>query len=253
MEIRQLTKYKAPNYPTKEAFNLSSNPFTWDSRKRLKKKLAGGALLTFIFAGSSTAADPSICNKPPVETRDKKDKRDIKQMVDIKIAPIFLHGYGQGAIGCIVISPPAFLSEMEAMEIIEKKLQEAGILIDQKNFLIDKIELHDSHPFYFEGYNSHYNLGIKYISKWNYFKTGSPRDLSSVQTYDMVVAAQRVREKLKNYNKINAVVFYDPMVSYYERGLSTIKEQDESRNFLEAQVVEFINWFLMLESKPVKK
>ena len=36
----------------------------------------------------------------------------------ISVTPIFEHGTGRGATGCIVVSSPVFLSEEEAMQVI---------------------------------------------------------------------------------------------------------------------------------------
>jgi hypothetical protein len=43
------------------------------------------------------------------------------------VAPIFKHGEGRGAVGCVVVSPPVFLSEEEAMQIIGEELAKSGI------------------------------------------------------------------------------------------------------------------------------
>ena len=34
------------------------------------------------------------------------------------VAPVFIHGEGRGALGCVVVSPPVFLSEAEALEVL---------------------------------------------------------------------------------------------------------------------------------------
>ena len=38
------------------------------------------------------------------------------------VAPIFQHGEGRGATGCIVMSPPVFLSEEEALLVVREEL-----------------------------------------------------------------------------------------------------------------------------------
>lgn len=45
----------------------------------------------------------------------------------IQVAPIFPHGDGRGAMGCIVVSPPVFMSEEEAMQVIREELAKAGV------------------------------------------------------------------------------------------------------------------------------
>ena len=42
------------------------------------------------------------------------------------VAPIFEHGAGQSALGCVVVSPPAYLTEEEALEVLHEELLAAG-------------------------------------------------------------------------------------------------------------------------------
>ena len=43
----------------------------------------------------------------------------------IAVAPIFEHGEGRLATGCIVITPPVFLSEEEGMQILREEFAKA--------------------------------------------------------------------------------------------------------------------------------
>ena len=43
------------------------------------------------------------------------------------VAPVFEHGEGRGATGCIVVSPPVFMSEEEGMQILREELAKHGI------------------------------------------------------------------------------------------------------------------------------
>lgn len=47
------------------------------------------------------------------------------------VAPIFEHGKGRGLTGCIVVSPPVFLSEEEAMQIVREELGKHGIQLKE--------------------------------------------------------------------------------------------------------------------------
>ncbi len=46
---------------------------------------------------------------------------------EISVAPIFEHGEGRGATGCVVIVPPVFLSEEEALQIANEELAQHRI------------------------------------------------------------------------------------------------------------------------------
>jgi hypothetical protein len=43
------------------------------------------------------------------------------------VAPIFKHGDGRGTTGCMVITPPVFLSEEEALQIVKEELAKNGV------------------------------------------------------------------------------------------------------------------------------
>lgn len=45
----------------------------------------------------------------------------------ISVAPILEHGKGRGATGCVVISPPVFLSEEEALQVVKEELAKHGV------------------------------------------------------------------------------------------------------------------------------
>ena len=49
----------------------------------------------------------------------------------IVVAPIFEHGTGRGADGCVVVSPPVFLSEEEAVQVIREELAKQGIKLKE--------------------------------------------------------------------------------------------------------------------------
>jgi hypothetical protein len=45
------------------------------------------------------------------------------------VAPIFEHGEGRGADGCVVITPPVFLSEEAALQVIREELAAKGVTL----------------------------------------------------------------------------------------------------------------------------
>ncbi|UCH97234.1 MAG: hypothetical protein JSV88_10390 [Candidatus Aminicenantes bacterium] len=258
---------------------LHYRPFSYVPGSWLKKPLTVGALLAFIFSGSTpTAANESlhptttksknIVNKEKTgvdtntnaNTRVDEQKPDHKQE-SVAIAPLFIHGSGTGATGCIVMSPPVFLPEEEAVEIILSQLKTEGFQFEMRDHILPgvftreviatyeakwkprQIELDVQYPFYFDLYDEQLNLGIKFVSRENYFKLGGPANTSSVQDYNMIDIAQAVREKLSDYNKTNAAVFYDPMVNYerYPRG-SRKEALKQAGRELRNQVNNFIHW-----------
>jgi hypothetical protein len=264
MEIKPVKRSKTPKYPTIEYYisnpeQLSKSiPNNW-----IKNKYVSTSLAAFILCGNSYSSK-RIFSESLVVIDEKKqnDKPEIKQdnVESLKIAPIFAHGDGSGATGCIVMSPPVFISEDEAMKIILNAFKDENIEFDTMNcpsikFKADpiandcyeddssKIILADI-EMKMDAYNANYNIGVQFVSEDDYFKFRS-NDLcwSSVQGYDTKKAAEIIREELKENKIMNAVVFYDPLPSVSEENNYDWDAANyEAKNLLLAQVKDFIKW-----------
>ncbi len=57
------------------------------------------------------------------------------------VAPIFEHGDGRGVAGCVVVSPPVFLSEEEAVQVIREELLKAGLDMTESGVEIKDVQL----------------------------------------------------------------------------------------------------------------
>jgi hypothetical protein len=140
MEIKPVKLKRIPGYPTIRAFvdnpqDLSKHvPVSW-----MKNKYAATTLATFILCGCSSQGGGSKGKQEAVVsvgscTRQKNagDVEAAKQD-PVKIARIFSHGDGSGAIGCVVMSPPVFISEDDARKIIFAALKAENIEFDTNN------------------------------------------------------------------------------------------------------------------------
>jgi len=275
-KIKPLKSYRKPSYPGKEHFAanpgrlLSYVPGAW-----VNKPLALSALLAFICSGNI----PAPAKEPLPFSASEDGNRVIKENTiaaantgaeeqkpapreqSTTVAPLFIHGTGAGTTGCVVMSPPVFLSEAEAIEIILSELKNAGFRFDTVDYIVPGIftrevseeydpdwksrliEQDARHPFYFDLYDKQYNVGIKFISRNNYFKLGGPSDSSTAQGYDFIDIAQKTREILMGQNKTNAAVFYDPLPTGKAFSLEAIDEgKDIGRRELKEQVRDFIYW-----------
>jgi len=280
IKVKPVKSYKKPMYPGKELYEaspdllLSNAPANW-----LKAPATAGALLAFIFNIGTSAMTDGLLNaltqkkatnnadlaaspvaSPKINPKDQETEQ-LKKIYNI--APLFIHGTGTGATGCVVMSPPVFMPEEEAIEIILSQLKKAGFQFEKKLYLLPEVFTNEventyengpidpkpevldrKHPFYFDLYFDQYKLGIKFISRDNYFDLGGPKDSGSAQMYDLVDVGQAIREKFRNYNKINMVVFYDPLVNHISGFPKTRNALlKKSAQILRDQVNDFLYWW----------
>jgi hypothetical protein len=268
MEIKSIKNSRQPNYPTIELFVkhpelLSNNiPNTW-----MKNKIVATSLVAFLLYGctSTTQKKNTIevvdgdltAEKPAFFSQKDEDNKKIIA----NIAPIFAHGEGSGATGCVVMSPPVFLSEDEAIKIIWDALRAEDYNFDTTNcptFSFKVLPLANCKPkgktdikLKMDAYNANSKWAIQFISIDDFNKFATEDGCwSSVSIFDTKQAAEIINNQLKKKQKTNAVVFYDPITHIdsknrenwenWEESRKTAKEK--SKKLLTAQVNDFIKW-----------
>jgi hypothetical protein len=269
MKVKSINRYNNPHYPTRGAFLQEGSvigrylPTVWKGKQAIIS-----ALVTFILVG---------CTKRYISSRDIVDQEEViddayksgaakQRVVHVtkgSVAPVFVHGSGQGATGCIVISPPAFITEGAARMIIIEELKKEGIEIDIQDLKIEGIKkdifrdcciagwegVTGGDRWVLDGYSTKHNIGFEFVSASDHWELGMRRSMSTVQPYNFLQAARNMRNKLRLYGKINAGVFYDPCISTmeftygqaYTAPKGTHLEQ-EIANKLISQVHDFIEW-----------
>jgi hypothetical protein len=154
------------------------------------------------------------------------------------VAPVFVHGEGRGATGCVVVNPPIFLSEDEARQVMMEEAKRAGITISArrtiKNIQVPVTELllppregyegpiEEKGPptqlgtLELDGTDPKRNVSFEFVSEDDYIAWKNPKTpISMVQPYDFIDVTQRVRNGLTQSNVKGAYgVFYDPCVGY---------------------------------------
>src|ERR1035437_1811159 len=188
MEIKPVKLKKKPGYPTIKTFVdnpgllSKSVPFAW-----IRNQYAATTLATFILCGagnqsSAQKTKPAIVVVSKVKKQDKPSAIQTAKHDSVKIARIFSHGDGSGAIGCMVSSPPVFISEDEARKIIFTALKEENIDFNTINTPILKFTVHPATNILhtekqrlkdkkeitvgvkMDGYNVKNNMAIEYVS-----------------------------------------------------------------------------------------
>lgn len=154
--------------------------------------------------------------------------------------PLFEYGEGTGAIGCVSIAAPVFMSEEEAFAILSTVFAEDGLTLGQGTEILDNINLPVTSIYESENEESLYKteqedlipdgllrhtlpvifVSTKDVEDWNE-DTGME---SSVSSYNVKKAAQTLAE-----NNPYLVVFYDPIASLdYDKLLTLEREDGES-------------------------
>jgi hypothetical protein len=266
-------KIKRINYPTLDEVLLSPDllrkniPLSWQ-----KNRVLAGALSVFLLSGCN---NESSSENPKQKTgyflnsvKYQLDKIQEDIFVKNKMAPIFVHGDGSGAIGCMVMSFPVFISESEARKIILEEFKRNNIEFDTADcpsvkFKIKKGSYDSKNKIrkvsnvevihHMDGYNKKFNLAFDYISRKDNSNLEEESEVySSVSSFSTKETAEFVRKGMVKADKFNGVVFYDPLESEEfifseEDTLKTKKKeektpQEKAKENLIAQVSDFIIW-----------
>ncbi len=198
------------------------------------------------------------------------------------VGPVFAHGEGRGAAGCVVVSPPVFLSEEEAMQVIREELGKHGIQLQEaqplKSILIPQrtkewevvrkadgtAEPVDKYgnvtPLKPNGIDLSKKIAVLYLS----FKLWQEEDpfgartgRGTVDEFDFKDAAVYVVEQVTKRGKepLYFGVFYDPAVPFaHDTGVpwKKLKEQGkaEARKLVHEQVQDFVTWLKQNNAIP---
>jgi hypothetical protein len=259
MEPKPVERHPQPKYPTRRDVMLGAGGF-------LLIELAG--------RGDLDAADPA---KPAAG-------RTI-------VAPIFKHGEGRGATGCVVINPPVFLSEEEAMQVIREELAKHGVKLGESMTLPDvkiaarivRSVIEEEHgkrvhkerfeyaedvapkPLTLNGVDAAKRVGVRFVSKWDYFRLGGPNSsytrktpsgrmyaMSTAQSYDFHETAEYAAAELEQQGKAGLHVgfLYDPAVR--RRDIETrenesnverrVRARSKAEELLRLQSRDFAAW-----------
>jgi hypothetical protein len=187
-----------------------------------------------VLAGAATFAAASLCGRLCVFAATNEGKTIV--------APIFEHGEGRGATGCVVVSPPVFLSEEEAMQIVREELAKHGVQlkagaalkdvripvrresyqpIDKGNGVkeYEKTITEDvtrAKPLVVDGIDSDKKVAVEFVSEKDCVDLAGQTGPGLAQKYDLKYAAKYIAAQVKKQAKESVYVgfFYDPAVKW---------------------------------------
>jgi len=256
MKVSPVREYPAPRYPraveaAREPALLRAVPARWAAGSRLAVLLGAGMAAPALLAGKTLAADAPAPAGQSGEAAPKAGEGRVRRNnagdLLLKVAPLLeeaLRKDGRGAFGCVVVDPPTFLSEEEAVGIIRRELAAAGLKLADKGPTLpnvtrpvtdlDRFEAeeagriprsHEPAPFEFDGGSDDATVVFEYISRQDYqaWHKVAPRRqpdgtvvfwYSSVSSYNFADAAARFAAGLYGLSTgggCTVGVFFDPM------------------------------------------
>lgn len=274
MEAQPVSRQSEPRYPTsreaeEDRFFLARHlPPLWS--------LTGTAsiALALQFAGVSAEGGGAP------ETPALQGQEPVQNTVAL-VAPVFEHGAGRGAIGCVVSNPPVFLPEDEAMAVIMDELAKHGVTFAKRHVaLMDvvipkriesfrvvngqareeiKESAEEGRTLILDGLDEERNVAVEFVSENEYVNLGGAQSGSTVMSYNMLGVARSVSMQVKKDSQkpIKLGVFYDPLTTYLRDAVP--KEEWErdpeaawkkareaslarSRELLRQQAQDFVAW-----------
>lgn len=278
--IKPVDYYKKPGYPLKcEALLdprlLQAIPRRWNGNRYVSAALTSLLLISMTACGQKPLAEGTAGTSGPESTAS------IENQIAV-VAPVFEHGAGRGSFGCVSIAPPAFLSEEEALQVINEEAAKAGFSFTPKgqtlkdvripvtNIYPDRSEQKEGDEkllktkagdLELDGYDSEKQTGFEFISKDDivgWYKQGNM--MSTVEDYEMLDAARTLQNGLEGKTgETSVAVFYDPVAWIGKDGIpenanSILKNEsiqweekevmlkELSEEQLRVQVRDFIEW-----------
>jgi hypothetical protein len=188
------------------------------------------------------------------------------------VAPVFQHGEGRGAVGCMAITAPSFMSEADALQTIQEELARVGVHTSAHG--VEWVEVVVPHrrevgrrieevpgrarPLVVDGVDARRAIAFTFVSRSRYYELGGAQGDSTVQGYDMPEVARYVAGKVRDQRRAPGAfgVFYDPVPReprLTEEDLRALKHattreaamravSGPARRLLREQVKDFVDW-----------
>ncbi len=250
MQAKPVQIYKTPAYPTRlevlaDPRLLKENlPAAW----RMVPQMAGVVALMLAV---------NACTAP--------DLKEHPRHAAI-VAPIFQHGEGRGLVGCVIETPPVFLSEEEAMQVITEEMSRAGVegwrrSVDFEGVNFSQYGIRSTifgvkegklpgtaKPLNVDLQNDEHAIAIEFVSTEDYFVLGGFQEWNSLQDWDFQHIAQDVASEVQKLGpEVYFGTFYEPGVDVeYGPDSAWMEEQakgkEQAKELLRQQVQDFIEW-----------
>lgn len=280
MDIRPVKETEKPKYPLKEEVSSGalkiSLPKRWIGSPAIKVAL--GTLAAITLAGCAnqmpegSVAPPATVSEGAIisQTPDISVFAGTPEPAHINVAPIFAHGEGRGAFGCDMVTPPSFISEDEALSVVNEAAKEYGLNFSAKdapgflNVRQPAVNIYDPDnakpsdnimDLKADFMDKEHGISIEYVSVDDLKAWQGKSDFkSSVEEYRTRDTAEQLSEALESASAqdgafYTVAVLYDPCETVrpdkpYDKNWKKAKEQSLalSEEDIKAQSADFFKW-----------
>jgi hypothetical protein len=245
MNIQPVRGTVNPRYPSSDYLEqhpdlLSLVPERWRQNAFVLRVLGG--VVGLVLAAQNSASAQQRTPGPPS-----------------RVAPIFVHGSGRGAFGCIAVSAPVFLTEDEARQVIQQEAKTAGLEFEPGALTLHGVDVPvtelyscfdvdgmrkppapavEKRDLPLDGFDRKHNVAFEFVSGQDYaaWQTKRPQCVSSVSVYEVKDAAARLRDGL-------ATTPRGPWLGlFYEPAAGTVAARQQNGEELRKQVRDFLQW-----------
>jgi hypothetical protein len=259
MRLQPVKKYISPKYPDKATVRFNPNllkklPDRW--KGNISVKVAMSSLIVMMLAACEQSLPSNFVNNGTIEA-GPGGKSNNGEGERIYVAPLFVHGTGRGAFGCVSVAPPNFLSEEEAFQVVQEEAEKLGLEFSRDGHALKNIDIPVTDIFpspsrkedetkllntkagelQLDGFDGNKSIGFEFISKDDFVSWHEQKNRwASVETYDLIPAAETLRSSLEEKTEGSTVgIFYDPMVfseeinnKYSEKSIEIYENQQLS-------------------------
>lgn len=276
MEVRSLKEYRKPAYPDKTAVQVDSAllktlPERWRHNATVCAALTAttAMLMTACTSQPETAGAPASTNTLQGTAMPATPGPSRKSPILSAVAvPLFRHGDGMGAFGCVSVAPPAFLTESEAFAVISEEAKREGIDFVQDDGELAHVDIpktsispgsknilgYESGTLKLDGLDNGRKIAYEFVSQADIESWSDGQSSATVSSYDFIDTAQALDDSLSKADTgMTVAVFYDPHydgdafqkirkesagdLSAVEEKLKNLAKED-----LRAQVRDFLAW-----------
>lgn len=258
MKLRIVRRYTAPCYPTRQYLMEHPELLSWIPERWRQHRLVLSVLSMVI---------PLIATRPTLAGEAKTEPASTSH-----VAPLFIHGDGRGAFGCVAVNPPVFLSEDEARQVIQDEAKKAGIAFSADALTLKDIEVPMTGQFgvphksqkrdlVLDGYDKKHDVAYQVVTQKDFadWETKDHTRYSSVSSYDFKTTAQVLTNGLSHAKEKTIVaVFYEPAahppkMDYPKNGATDAERRafweerekaakELGKKELREQVKDFVQW-----------